>query len=61
MDFNKVPFGFGAALSRNQMALNAYSAMGEEEKRTILDLVENARSDDDVHRIVSSLARNQAL
>ena len=32
MDFYKIPIGFGMALAMNPTALNAYSAMTEEQK-----------------------------
>ena len=33
MDFYKVPIGFGMALAMNPPALNAYSAMTEDQKQ----------------------------
>ena len=36
MDFYKVPIGFGMALAVNEPAMNAYSAMTEDEKQAIL-------------------------
>lgn len=36
MDFYKVPIGFGMALAMNPPALNAYSAMTEQQKQAIL-------------------------
>ena len=35
MDFYKVPLGFGMALARNFPALNAYSAMTDEQKKLL--------------------------
>ena len=37
MDFYKVPLGFSMALVMNANALNAYSAMTEQQKQAILD------------------------
>ena len=37
MDFYKVPIGFGMALAMNPPALNAYSAMTEDQKKQILN------------------------
>ena len=39
MDFYQVPIGFGMALARNPQALNAYSAMTEEQKQAILNKI----------------------
>ncbi len=56
MDFYKVPIGFGMALAMNEPALNAYSAMTEEQKQVILNKAHNARSEREMHQIVASLA-----
>ncbi len=56
MDYYKVPIGFGMALAMNQPALNAYSAMTEEQKQDILTRAHNARSEQEMHDIVNSLA-----
>ena len=56
MDFYKVPVGFGMALAMNPPALNAYSAMTEEEKKKILAKAHNARSEKEMHNLVDSLA-----
>lgn len=55
MDFYKVPLGFGMALSMNPNALNAYSAMTDEEKQAVLDKAHNARSEQEMHQIVESI------
>ena len=59
MDFYKVPLGFGMALSRNPDALNAYSAMTEEQQRVALAKAHNARSEEEMHRIVNGIATNR--
>ncbi len=59
MDFNKVPMGFGMALSMNPTALNVYSAMTEEQKQEILDRANRAETRSEMHRIVNSLATNR--
>ena len=56
MDFYKVPVGFGMALAMNSPALNAYSAMTEEQKQAVLSKAHNARSEQEMHQIVDSLA-----
>ena len=60
MDFYKVPIGFGMALAVNEPALNAYSAMTEEQKQAILNKAHNARTETEMHQIVSSLVGNPA-
>ena len=57
MDFYKVPLGFGMALSMNPNALNAYSAMTEEQKQAVLNKAHNARSEQEMHRIVDSITK----
>ena len=57
MDFYKVPIGFGMALSMNPKALNAYSAMTEVQKQEILNRAYHASSEQEMHRIVESIAR----
>lgn len=56
MDFYKVPIGFGMALAMNPPAMNAYSAMTEEQKQAVLSKAHNARSEREMHQIVNSLA-----
>ena len=55
MDFYKVPIGFGMALAMNPPALNAYSAMTEEQKQAILNKAHNARSEKEMHNLVAML------
>ena len=57
MDFYKVPIGFGMALAMNQPAMNAYSAMTEEQKQAILSQAHNVRSEQEMNRIVNGLAK----
>ncbi len=56
MDFYKVPIGFGMALAVNEPAMNAYSAMTEEQKQAILNKAHNVRSEREMHDLVASLA-----
>lgn len=56
MDFYKVPVGFGMALAMNPPALNAYSAMTEEQKKEILNRAHNAHSEKEMHDIVNSIS-----
>lgn len=48
------------ALAVNEPALNAYSAMTEEQKQAILNKAHNARTETEMHQIVSSLVGNPA-
>lgn len=61
MDFYKVPIGFGMALAMNQPAMNAYAAMTEQQKQTILNKAHNVRSEKEMHSLVASLAGNTHL
>ena len=56
MDFYQVPIGFGMALAVNEPAMNAYSAMTEDEKQEILKRAHNVRSEREMHDLVNSLA-----
>ena len=56
MVFYKVPIGFGMALAMNPPAMNAYTAMTEEQKQAVLSRAHNAKSEKEMHQIVNSLA-----
>lgn len=55
MDFYKVPIGFGMALAMNSSAMEAYTAMTEAQKLVVLQQARSARSEKEMHRIVSNL------
>ena len=55
MDYYQVPLGFGMALARNFNAMNAYSAMTDEQKKAVLDRAHKARSEQEMSQIVNSL------
>lgn len=57
MDFHKVPIGFGMALAMNEPAMNAYAAMTEAQKQSVLNRAHNVRSKKEMHDLVASLAR----
>ena len=59
MDFYKVPIGFGMALAVNEPAMNAYSAMTEEQKQAIINKAHNVRSEREMHDLVASLANGK--
>ena len=58
MDFYKVPIGFGMALAVNEPAMNAYSAMTEEQKQAIINKAHHVRSEKEMHDLVNSLAHS---
>lgn len=47
------------ALAMNPPALNAYSAMTEQQKQAILSKAHNARSEKEMHDIVNHIATNK--
>lgn len=57
MDYYQVPIGFGMALARNPQALNTYSAMTRDQQQAILSQAHNARSEQEMNRIVNGLAK----
>lgn len=57
MDFSTVPIGFGMALAQNETALNAYAVMTKEQKQQILEKAHKARSESEMHQIVSTIAK----
>lgn len=57
MNFYQIPMGFGMALSMNPMALNVYSAMTEEQKQAILREAGNAKSQEEMYRIINRLIK----
>lgn len=61
MDYYKLPIGFGMALAMNPPALNAWSAMTEQQKQVILDKAHNARSEKEMHQIVAGIGSKQIL
>lgn len=56
MDFAEVPIGFGMALAQNETAVNAYAMMTKEQKNAILERAHKARSEQEMHQIVDSIA-----
>lgn len=55
MDYYKVPIGFGMALAMNPPALNAWSAMTEQQKQEILSRAHNAGSQTEMQEIVQRI------
>lgn len=61
MNFAEVPIGFGMALAQNEKAVNAYAMMTREQKNAILAKAHAARSEQEMQRIVSSIAADSIL
>lgn len=61
MNFAEVPIGFGMALAQNEKAVNAYAMMTREQKNAILVKAHAARSEQEMQRIVSSIAADSIL
>ena len=55
MDFQQMPIGFAMALAQNPGALEAFAAMPRDAKAAILSRAHNARSEAEMHRIVSGI------
>ena len=56
-NYNSLPIGFGMALAMNPPAFNAYSAMSDAQTQQILSRVRNAKSEKEMHDIVSSISK----
>lgn len=61
MNFAEVPIGFGMALAQNEKAVNAYAMMTREQKQAILEKAHAARSEQEMHKIVSSIAKEAIM
>lgn len=55
IDFNGMPQGLGMALSRNEKAMNTFSALNENERKRLIDLSKSVRSKAEMNRLVSKL------
>ena len=60
MDFAKVPIGFGMELAQDEMAMQRYSSLTQEEKRAVLKRAHNARSEKEMRKIVADLSNRAA-
>ena len=61
MNFSEVPIGFGMALAQNEKAVNAYAMMTREQKNAILAKAYAARSEQEMQKIVSSIAADSTM
>ena len=55
MDFQQMPIGFAMALAQNSAAMEAYAALSREAQSDILTRAHGARSEAEMHRIVSGI------
>ena len=58
MDFVKVPVGFGMALGQNELAMAVYAGLDIREKQMVLEKARHARSEQEMHQIVDTLANS---
>ena len=59
MDFTRVPIRFGMELAQDEMAMQRYAILTQEEKRALLKRAHNARSETEMREIVASITGNQ--
>ena len=55
MDFQQMPIGFAMALAQNSAAMEAYAALSRKAQSDILARAHSARSEAEMHRIVSGI------
>ena len=61
MDHGNLPIGFAMALAQNQTAMEKFGTMPELEKRSVISRAHSARSEAEMHQIVSSLVPDNTL
>ena len=59
MDHNRMPIGFGLALSSNTAAMNRFSHLDEQTKQDVLDRAHRVHSEMEMYSLVASLANGQ--
>lgn len=57
MNFDELPVGFGMALTMNPQAWNAYSALGLQQKRALVQKAREVSSKEEMYQIVHELGR----
>ena len=55
---HRLRYGFGMALAVNELAMNAYSRMTEEQKQAIINKAHNVRSEKEMYALVMGLAND---
>ena len=58
MDFRQMPIGFAMALAQNAAAMEAYATLSWEAQSDILTRAHSARSEAEMHRLVSGIINN---
>ena len=58
MDFQQMPIGFAMALAQNAATMEAYAALSREAQSDILTRAHGARSEAEMHRIVSGIVNS---
>lgn len=58
--FDGVPLGFGMALAMNERALSGYAKLTEAQKEEMINRSRDAKSKEEMERIVNSIAENEA-
>ncbi len=56
MDFTSLPMGFGMMLSENQVALNVFNALSEEDRQKVASKAETAATATEMAQLVNALA-----
>lgn len=59
MDYATIPVGLGMELMKDEMAMQRYSILTQEEKRALLKRAHSARSEKEMREIVMSIAGKQ--
>nr|WP_318686445.1 hypothetical protein [uncultured Acetatifactor sp.] len=59
--FGELPLGFGIALAGNEMAMQGYARLTETEKEHLILRCKDARSKEEMERIVNSLVPGDNL
>lgn len=57
MDFSKVPIGFGMELAQDELAMQRYAILTNNEKQAILKRAHNARSEKEMREIVAGITQ----
>ena len=58
MDFQQMPIGFAMALAQNAAAMEAYAALSRKAQSDILTRAYSARSETEMHRLVSGIVND---
>ena len=59
MDFNRTPIELGAALTANQVSMDNFSSMSDDEKKEYLERHRSALSDTEIDRLTASIGQDE--